>query len=67
MPTEARLYMDNSAIKWFESAQQDLDWTEVNLKENIFHGTCFTAQQSAEEALEQATIIIDFIRTKLKH
>lgn len=37
---------------WFEKAKDDLQWTEANIRENIYYGACFTAQQAAEKALK---------------
>ena len=34
--------------KWLNYAQDDLSWTEANIKEQIWYGACFTAQQAAE-------------------
>lgn len=38
--------------KWLDFAQDDLSWTEANLREKIWYGACFTAQQAAEKALK---------------
>lgn len=38
--------------KWLERAEDDLKWTESNLKEKVYYGACFTAQQSVEKALK---------------
>lgn len=38
--------------KWLRYALDDLSWTESNLKEQVWYGACFTAQQSAEKALK---------------
>lgn len=42
-----------SAYKqWFNLAVDDLSWTKANLKEKIWYGACFTAQQAGEKALK---------------
>ncbi len=41
-----------SANKWLDSAQADLDWTVASLKEQIYYGDCFSAQQATEKALK---------------
>lgn len=38
--------------KWLDKARQDLKWTQANLKEAIWYGACFTAQQAAEKILK---------------
>ena len=38
--------------KWLSQAKQDLDWTRANLREKIWYGACFTAQQAAEKSLK---------------
>lgn len=38
--------------KWIDKAREDLRWTESNLRGEIWHGACFTAQQAAEKALK---------------
>lgn len=42
----------NEYKTWLEKAEDDLKWTESNLKEEVFYGACFTAQQSIEKALK---------------
>ena len=42
----------NSSHIWLSKAKEDLKWTQANLKEKIFYGACFTAQQSAEKTLK---------------
>ena len=37
---------------WLAKAKDDLKWTEANIREKIWYGACFTAQQSAEKALK---------------
>ena len=47
--------MDNQNYpykKWLNYAQDDLSWTEANIKEQVWYGACFTAQQAAEKALK---------------
>ncbi len=47
--------MDNNNSphqKWLNYALDDLSWTEANLKERVWYGACFTAQQAAEKALK---------------
>ena len=43
---------NKEVIKWMNKAQDDLLWTEANLREKIYYGACFTAQQAAEKALK---------------
>ncbi len=38
--------------KWLNYAQDDLSWTEANIKEQVWYGACFTAQQATEKALK---------------
>lgn len=38
--------------KWLNYAQDDLSWTESNIKEQVWYGACFTAQQAGEKALK---------------
>ena len=37
---------------WLNKALDDILWTESNLKEKIYYGACFTAQQSVEKSLK---------------
>lgn len=41
-----------AAQKWLDRAEDDLAWTQASLKEGIFYGACFSAQQTAEKALK---------------
>ena len=38
--------------KWLKQAKRDLEWTEANIREKIWYGACFTAQQAAEKSLK---------------
>ena len=38
--------------RWLRYAFDDLSWTQSNLKEKVWYGACFTAQQAAEKALK---------------
>lgn len=38
--------------KWLNFALDDLSWTKANLKEKVWYGSCFTAQQAGEKALK---------------
>lgn len=38
--------------RWINFALDDLSWTKANLKEKVWYGSCFTAQQAAEKALK---------------
>lgn len=38
--------------KWLAQAKSDLGWTLANIREKVWYGACFTAQQSAEKALK---------------
>lgn len=37
---------------WLDRAFDDLKWTKSNLREKVFYGACFTAQQAVEKALK---------------
>lgn len=37
---------------WLEKAEDDLHWTKANIREKIYYGACFTAQQAVEKALK---------------
>ena len=39
-------------LVWLEKARDDLNWTKANLREEIYYGACFTAQQAAEKTLK---------------
>jgi len=41
-----------SYTKWLDFASDDLSWTKANLKEKVWYGACFTAQQAGEKALK---------------
>lgn len=41
-----------TGTSWFTKALDDLKWTEANIRESIFYGACFTAQQAVEKALK---------------
>lgn len=54
--------MDNSTpvyMRWLQMALDDLSWTAANLKEKIWYGACFTAQQASEKALKAYLISRD--------
>jgi len=38
--------------KWLKRAKDDLNWTEANIRESVWYGACFTAQQASEKALK---------------
>lgn len=41
------------AIKnWIQKAEDDIKWTESNIRGEIFYGACFTAQQAVEKILK---------------
>lgn len=40
------------AVSWLGKASDDFLWTKANLKEGVYYGACFTAQQTAEKALK---------------
>ncbi len=45
--------MDKSAaLNWLAKAKDDLAWTQANIREKVWYGACFTAQQAAEKALK---------------
>ena len=42
---------NKSAYKiWLSKARDDLKWTEANLREEVYYGACFTAQQATDKA-----------------
>lgn len=41
-----------AASIWLKKAKDDLLWTEANIREKIYYGACFTAQQAVEKALK---------------
>src|SRR3989338_3270525 len=41
-----------AAETWLEKAKDDLAWTRANIREKIWSGACFTAQQAAEKSLK---------------
>ena len=42
----------SESASWLAKAQDDLRWTESNLREEVYYGACFTAQQAVEKALK---------------
>ncbi|KKT75485.1 MAG: HEPN domain protein [Candidatus Nomurabacteria bacterium GW2011_GWA1_46_11] len=38
--------------RWLQKAKEDLRWSRASLKEGIYYGVCFAAQQAAEKALK---------------
>jgi HEPN domain-containing protein len=42
----------SATASWFTKAEDDLRWTESNLREAVYYGACFTAQQAVEKALK---------------
>lgn len=42
----------NGSARWLIQAKDDLAWTEANIREKIWYGACFTAQQTAEKSLK---------------
>ena len=40
------------SISWLNKAEDDLKWTNSNLKEKVWYGACFTAHQSVEKSLK---------------
>lgn len=58
--------MDESE-KWLSMAEEDLLWAKASLREEIWRGACFAAQQasSASDVVEKAEEIIEFIKSKL--
>lgn len=43
--------MDSSQV-WITQAEEDLLWAEASLREKVWRGACFAAQQAAEKALK---------------
>ncbi|MBI3385273.1 HEPN domain-containing protein [Candidatus Gottesmanbacteria bacterium] len=37
---------------WLSKADDDLEWCRASLREKIYYGSCFVAQQAAEKALK---------------
>lgn len=56
--------MDSSQM-WFAQAEEDLLWAEASLREEVWRGACFAAQQAAEKALK-AFLLSKFAKSKLK-
>ena len=44
--------VSNTSSRWLKQAADDLQWTRANIREEIWNGACFTAQQAAEKALK---------------
>lgn len=42
----------DEAKKWLNMAEEDLLWAKASLKEGIWRGACFAAQQGAEKSLK---------------
>lgn len=42
----------STALDWLSKAEDDANWTKANIREKIYYGACFTAQQAAEKALK---------------
>lgn len=42
----------DDAKKWLKMSEEDLLWAKASLKENIWRGACFAAQQASEKALK---------------
>ena len=40
------------ASRWWEQAENDLEFARMALREEFFHQACFIAQQSAEKAVK---------------
>ena len=51
--------------KWLKQAADDLNWTQSNIREKIWYGACFTAQQAAEKALKAYLIYCGKSITKI--
>ncbi|MCL5675965.1 MAG: HEPN domain-containing protein [Patescibacteria group bacterium] len=56
---------NKEAQQWMRKAKDDLLWTEANLREKIYYGACFTAQQAAEKALKAHLISTGKIPRKI--
>lgn len=45
--------MNSDAVQsWINKAEDDLKWTNSNIKEKVWYGACFTAHQSVEKSLK---------------
>lgn len=55
----------DKAKQWITQAEEDLLWAEVSLKEKIFRGACFAAQQSAEKSLKAFLLSKDITTPKI--
>ncbi|MEK7111049.1 MAG: HEPN domain-containing protein [Patescibacteria group bacterium] len=42
----------NNWKNWLEKAKDDLRWISASLKDNIYYGACFAAQQASEKAIK---------------
>lgn len=47
----------DEAKKWFNIAEEDLLWAKASLKEKIWRGACFAAQQGAEKSLKAYLLV----------
>ena len=45
--------------KWLDKAKDDLLWSEAGMKEEVFYGACFSAQQAGEKALKSYLLFKD--------
>lgn len=45
-------YYKKAASEWLKRAEEDIHWTEHNIKASFFTQACFTAQQVAEKSLK---------------
>lgn len=44
------------STSWLNKAEDDLKWTNSNIKEKVWYGACFTAHQSVEKSLKSFLI-----------
>ncbi len=47
----------DEAKKWLNMAEEDLLWAKASLKEEIWRGACFAAQQGAEKSLKSYLLV----------
>jgi HEPN domain-containing protein len=46
-----------AAERWLDRAKDDLAWSRASVKESIFHGACFSAQQAGEKSLKAFLVL----------
>lgn len=47
----------DEGVKWLNMAEEDLLWAKASLKEEIWRGACFAAQQATEKSLKAYLLV----------